>query len=126
MVNKEMTKRWLEIKQQIRALADEQYEVETKLRTDFIKSHTATFTLPREADLNWRELTVVVKTDHHNQVIVELADTEPYGILNGRNTRRYPKGTQFIVLKTWKKGKTKGTHYVLYDKKSKRVANFYG
>lgn len=126
MVNKEMTQRWFEIKQQLRALADEQYEVEKKLRTDFIKSHTATFTLTREADLNWREPAIVVKTDLHNQVVVELTNIEPYGILNGRNTRRYPKGTKFIVLKTWKKGKTKGIHYLLYDKKTKRVANFYG
>jgi hypothetical protein len=124
MVNKEMTQRWVEIKQQICALTEEMETLEKKLRNDFIKSHTDTFTLPKDMYLNWRSTTgVLFKIDRNNQPVIEMTSVvQPGHGYPGWHT----KGTNFIVLKAWKTGKTKGTHYLLYDKKTKRVANFYG
>lgn len=118
--------RWTEITKQIRNLLDEKLDLEKKMRDEFIKSHTQLYSLPVDADLNWREPVVVIKTGTRNQVVIDLMEVEFSGILNGRNSKRHPKGSKFTVLRSWKKGKTKGTHYLLYDKKSKRVANFYG
>ena len=118
--------RWIEITREVRELIDEKLNLEKKMRDDFIKSHTQQFALPAEIDLNWREPIIVIKMGLKNEVVIELHEIEYIGILNGRNSKRHAKGTKFIVLKKWKKGKTKGTHYLLYDKKSKRVANFYG
>jgi hypothetical protein len=134
MVNKEMTKRWVELKQQICALTEEMETLEKKLGDDFIKSHTATFTLPKDVDLIWRSPSVLFKIDRHNQPVIEMSGMPPEAqVLRERlghrvpgHYRRHTKGTKFIVLKAWKTGKTKGTHYLLYDKKTKRVANFYG
>ena len=118
--------RWIEITKEVRELIDEKLNLEKKMRDEFIKSHTQQFALPTETDLNWREPIIVIKTGLRNEVVIEMQEIEFHGILNGRNSKRHAKGTRFIVLKKWKKGKTKGTHYLLYDKKSKRVANFYG
>lgn len=127
MLNDKDLARWAEINQQLRALTDAQYEIEQKLKRDFIKSHSQTYTLPFEATLNWREPMIVVATDKTGQPIVEVRELEFRGILNGRNSRTHAAGTTFTVLASWKTGKkTKGTHYLLYDKRSKRVANFYG
>ncbi len=119
--------RWAEINQQLQALRDAQYELEQKLRKDFIKAHTDTLSLPKDAILNWREPVIVIATDKNNQPVVELRELEYRGVLNGRNSKTYTAGTKFIILKSWKTSKNaKGTHYLLFDKKSKRVANFYG
>ncbi|NDC39333.1 MAG: hypothetical protein EBZ48_15020 [Proteobacteria bacterium] len=118
--------RWIEITREVRELIDEKLNLEKKMRDEFIKSHTQEFVLPAETDLNWREPIIVIKMGLKNEVVIEMQETEFHGILNGRNSKRHPKGAKFIILKKWKKGKTKGTHYLLYDKKTKRVANFYG
>ena len=118
--------RWAEITKQIRNLLDEKLDLEKKMRDEFIKSHTQVYSLPVDADLNWREPVIVIKTGMTNQVVIDLMEVEFSGILNGRNSKRHAKGSKFTVLRSWKKGKTKGTHYLLYDKKSKRIANFYG
>jgi tRNA U54 and U55 pseudouridine synthase Pus10 len=121
-------KRWIENSQQLETLKNAQYELEQKIKQDFLKSHTRIFSLPHETTLNWRQPHIAITIDHKtNQPVVEVREIEYRGILNGKNSKTYPQGTTFIVLKSWKTGKnTKGTHYLLYDKKSKCVANFYG
>lgn len=120
--------RWTEINSLLRTLRDEQYDLEEELRHDFISMHTATYSLPMDATLNWRSPQIVVAIDYKTQQpVVELRELEYNGILNGRDSKTYKQGTTFIVLKSWKTGRnTKGTHYLLFDKKTKRVANFYG
>lgn len=117
-------KRWIENSQQLETLKNAQYELEQKIKQDFLKSHTCIFSLPHETTLNWRQPHIAIIIDHKtNQPVVEVREIE----YNGKNSKTYPQGTTFIVLKSWKTGKnTKGTHYLLYDKKSKCVANFYG
>jgi len=122
-----MMERWREVNTQIRALNDELYLLKEKLREDFINSHTDMFDLPCDTDLNWRKPSITILTNNVGQPIVALQEWEFRGrIMNGQNTKHHRQGTRFTILKSWKTGKTKGTHYLLYNKRTKLVANFYG
>jgi len=118
--------RWSQVVESLRVLNQEKLDLENLIFKEYLKNVTKTFTLPKDARLNWRELCLIIKHNKNNVPEVQLQDYEQPRLLNGRNSKDYSAGTTFLVLKEWKNGKTKGTNYLFYDKKTKRVANFYG
>lgn len=120
--------RWKQIQIELRLLNDELYQVKNKLEKEFLGQHSEVFVLPKDVTLNWRPPVVHIRTDYKNleNVIVEIGEVESPRLLNGRNSKAHKAGEQYIVLKSWKTGSTKGTHYLLYDNRKNKVANFYG
>lgn len=117
--------RWSQVVESLKVLNQEKLDLENLMFKEYLKNVTQTFTLPKEARLNWRELYLVIGHNKNNVPEVQLRGYEQPLLLNGRYSKDYPAGTTFLVLKEWKNGKTKGTNYLFYDKKTKRVANFY-
>jgi len=118
--------RWSQVVENLKILNQEKSNLEDLMINDYLKSVTQTFTLPTDTRLNWRESSIVISLNTKNVPIVEVRDWESPRSFNGRNSKDHLAGTSFLVLKEWKNGNTKGTHYLLFDKKTKRVANFYG
>jgi hypothetical protein len=117
---------WNEIVEKLKVLNEQKIMLEENMKKEYLKNIKQTFTLSKDTRLNWRLICLVVSGSDKNIPVVEVKDWESPRCFNGRNSKDHIAGTCFLVLKEWKTGNTKGTHYLLYDKKTKCVANFYG
>jgi len=94
--------------------------VRRKLMDNYVKN-CPTFTFPTTTLLFWcYDNAMFVDRQGNVSVSTHISRT-------GSDRKESKAGSKYKILKSWKTSKkTKGTHYVLYDTRTQRVANYYG